>query len=197
MNKEQIVTSLNFLADKAANAALTLEAVSVMFTATAVDARSAGFKDENEFRDVVVAAFLPVVDNGSITKKTASNYCSYILAIYKAATLPEGLRELSLQAANKAVREANPGQYQTRKPRTPSSGTAKRAGGRGAAGAPAPAASGENGTVISPLHDLERALESLRAMAKSETALSLVAEINDLCSDLLQALVNESTAKAA
>jgi len=170
-------------------------AASIKLTALAVKARQV-FSDVDVLRHALKECFEHIVEDEGLTLKTAQNYISYILAIWRAAVLPNGVEKMPLQAANKAVRDANPGQYQTRQPRA---GGAAPAGGRGKAGAKAPApAAGPAGavetTASSPLLALEAALNNVREIATTPAALSLVAELTDLAADLAQVLAAQSAA---
>jgi hypothetical protein len=166
-------------------------AASIKLTVLAVKARQV-FNDVDVLRHALKDSFEHIVEDEGLTLKTAQNYISYVVAIWRAAVLPEGIEKMPLQTANKEVRAANPGQYQTRQPRV---GGAAPAGGRGKAGAKAPGPKAPATSAVSnPLADLADALERVRAMARSDAALSLVAELTDLASDLAQALAADCAA---
>lgn len=192
--REELIAVFRAAGKAAGTAAIRLEAVGIMLTRLALQARLASIcNDADEFRAAIKDAFDPLVEEGALARKTAQNYTSYLIAVFRADRLPEGIEDMPLQAAYKAVKRENPHQFQTRAPR-PAAG-ATPAGGRGKAGAKAPAPKAPAaGAVTNPLADLSDALERVRAMARSEAALSLVAELTDLAEDLAQVLAAQSAA---
>lgn len=181
-----IVEALTTVGSMIGDSLTTLEAASIQLVRVTLQAEKAGFKDVKTFKKAVDDSFAPAIEAGKMGAKAAANYRGYMAAVYVATIIPEGLTDMSLQAANKAVRAANPGLYQTREPRP---GSNDSGGGDEFAQEQSTSKIGKTpGVTADPLDMLTAALEQLRAQTEDEVVLNLIAGLSDLALELFEAL---------